>query len=90
MDPEKGDGVALPRDDGLLSELASVRYKITGRGQVRVEPKDEMRKRLGRSPDLADAVVLAFAPRGGGGFVWSGGSTLASQMFEDRGSRSWR
>ena len=90
LDPEKGDGVALPRDDGLLSELASVRYKITGRGQVRVEPKDEMRKRLGRSPDLADAVVLAFAPRGGGGFVWAGGETLASQMFEDRGSRSWR
>ncbi|MBQ7262742.1 MAG: hypothetical protein IJR14_03375 [Synergistaceae bacterium] len=90
LDPEKGDGIALPRDDGLLSELASVRYKITGRGQVRVEPKDEMRKRLGRSPDLADAVVLAFAPRGGGGFVWAGGETLASQMFEDRGSRSWR
>ncbi|MDI6872091.1 MAG: hypothetical protein QME79_12260 [Bacillota bacterium] len=56
------DPVALPPDDELLADLSGVKYKLTSRGQIRVEPKDEMKKRLGRSPDRADAVVLAFAP----------------------------
>ncbi|HHW14931.1 MAG TPA: hypothetical protein GXX28_08380, partial [Firmicutes bacterium] len=55
------DPIALPPDDELLADLSGVKYKITSRGQIRVEPKDEMKKRLGRSPDRADAVVLAVA-----------------------------
>lgn len=54
--------VALPPDDELLADLSGVKYKITSRGQIEVEKKEDMKKRLGRSPDRADAVVLAFAP----------------------------
>ena len=81
--------VALPPDDELLAELSSVQYKYNSRGQVQIEGKDDMKKRLGRSPDRADAVVLAFAPRSGAGFVFSGGSTVASELF-GRGDYSWR
>ncbi|HHY95481.1 MAG TPA: hypothetical protein GX513_10815 [Firmicutes bacterium] len=55
------DPVALPPDDELLADLSGVKYRITSRGQLEVERKEDMKKRLGRSPDRADAVVLAFA-----------------------------
>jgi phage terminase large subunit len=49
------------RED-LAAELASVRYKIGSDGKLVVEPKSEMKKRGLRSPDLADALNLTFAP----------------------------
>lgn len=53
--------IALPDDDELISELASIRYQITPKGQIKIEQKDEIKKRTGRSPDKADALVLAFS-----------------------------
>ena len=96
LDPDvtrNPDPIALPPDDELLAELAAVKYKLTGRGQVQIEPKADMKKRLGRSPDRADAVVLALAPHNRGGFALSGGSTISSGLFEKNeigGGFSWR
>ena len=96
LDPDvtrNPDPIALPPDDELLAELAAVKYKLTGRGQVQIEPKADMKKRLGRSPDRADAVVLALAPHDRGGFALSGGSTISSGLFEKNeigGGFSWR
>lgn len=55
----------LPSDvyERLSGELTSIRFKYTSKGQIQIESKDEMKKRLGRSPDFADALMLAFAPR---------------------------
>lgn len=61
LDPATGSRVALPDDDELIGELAAPRWKPTSRGRVLVESKDEIRKRIGRSTDRADAVVMAFA-----------------------------
>ena len=80
LDPDK-EPVALPPDDELLSELASVKYKLTARGAIQIESKDEMRKRLGHSPDRADAVVLAFANAEHEGFVSTVGELYASKYF---------
>lgn len=54
----------LERDaaEDLAGELASVKYKIDSSGRVVVESKDEMKRRGLRSPDIADAVGLTFAP----------------------------
>lgn len=46
-------------DDDALTQLAAPSYSIDASGRVKVEPKDETRKRLGRSPDVADAVLLS-------------------------------
>ena len=45
-----------------VQEFVAPTYTITSKGQRHVQPKDEMRKvgRLGRSPDRADAWLLAF------------------------------
>jgi len=54
-------GGALPRTDmQLLAELTEPTYSFKG-GQFLIEPKDKLKPRLGRSPDLADALVLTFA-----------------------------
>lgn len=59
LDPVYGIDVRLPPDRELAAELAAVRWKYTPRG-ILVEDKDEVIKRLGRSPDKADTVVMAF------------------------------
>jgi len=54
--------IAIPPDDELASQLASLKYKFDSRGRVQIESKEEMRKRGLPSPDKADALMLAFAP----------------------------
>jgi len=56
----------LERDNAedLAGELASVKYKIDSSGCLVVESKDEMKRRGLRSPDIADALGLTFAPSG--------------------------
>lgn len=56
--------IALPKDQELANELASIQFKpFAGKdGQIiKIESKDDIRARLGKSPDKADALVLAFA-----------------------------
>jgi hypothetical protein len=55
--------ICLPPDPRLLADLTAPRWKLTPRG-IQVELKEETRKRLGRSPDRADAVILAMEGRG--------------------------
>lgn len=56
--------VVLPNDPALTAELSAVQYSYTSSGKIRVETKDEMKKRGARSPDLADAFCLTFAASG--------------------------
>lgn len=42
-------------------ELCSLKYRYVG-GKVRIERKEQTKARIGRSPDAADAWMLAFAP----------------------------
>lgn len=52
-------GGAIPDDAKLESELVGTQYGYDMRGRLKVESKDSMKKRLGRSPDRADALALA-------------------------------
>lgn len=51
----------LPEDAALVQELAAPRFAFTSTGKIKIESKDEMRRRGIRSPDLADSFVLTFA-----------------------------
>ena len=51
----------MPKDDLLLAELVSPKYKFTSSGKLQLESKDDMRKRGLASPDRADALALPFA-----------------------------
>jgi hypothetical protein len=48
-------------DDVLAAQLGSIKWKLTSRGQIQIESKDDMRKRGLPSPDRADALAFVFA-----------------------------
>ena len=60
LDPaqEGGSVIALPPDPELRADLAAPRWSLRPNG-ILLESKDDLRKRLGRSPGKGDAVVLA-------------------------------
>ncbi|HDZ25066.1 MAG TPA: terminase [Candidatus Aminicenantes bacterium] len=60
LDPASGEDIALPPDQELLSDLCSARWRLAASAKIQIEPKVDIIKRLGRSPDDADAVVLAW------------------------------
>lgn len=60
LHPETGDGVALPPDDDLIGDLTAPTWKMTSSGKIQIESKDDIRKRLGRSTDKGDSVVMVF------------------------------
>jgi len=57
---EQGDLAGLA-DERSIGQLAGIRYGHNSRGQIVIESKDEARKRGVKSPDRAEAVMLAFA-----------------------------
>ncbi len=71
LDPTSGCPVALPPDDLLIGDLTSPKWRVTSGGRIQVESKDDIRKRLGRSTDSADAVIQSYwtEPEAIGGYV---------------------
>lgn len=76
LDPgqEGGSPLALPPDPVLLGDLAAPRWSLKTRG-ILIEDKDQIRKRLGRSTDRGDAVVMA----------WSEGEKIAARKHSRSG-----
>jgi hypothetical protein len=66
LDPAHGSEVALPPDDLLLGDLTAPHWRVASGGRIQVESKDDIKKRIGRSTDDGDAVVMAFWQRSGG------------------------
>ena len=56
------EDVEIERSDELTEELENTYYLPTDR-YLKIEPKDEIKRRIARSPDSADAVVLCNAAR---------------------------
>jgi hypothetical protein len=61
LDPHQREGsaIALPDDPRLAADLAAPRWELGVRG-LQIESKDEIKTRLGRSPDRGDAVVMCW------------------------------
>ena len=53
--------LAIPKDDKLIMQLSTRKYKFTGRG-LTVESKDDWKARYkGKSPDRADSLIYSLA-----------------------------
>jgi hypothetical protein len=61
LDPDQPGGaqIALPPSAELRADLTAPTYKVEMDG-IKIESKDLIRKRLGRSPGKGDAVVIAW------------------------------
>jgi hypothetical protein len=73
-DQEFGSAVALPPGAGIKADLAAPRWELTPRG-IKVEAKEDIIKRLGRSTDEGDAIVMCLN---------EGAKAAARQMRSDR------
>jgi hypothetical protein len=60
--------ILIPDNAELISQLTSIRYSFTSSGQLRIEEKRDLRSRGEKSPDMADALALAFASSTGESF----------------------
>ena len=82
----EGRDVVLPQDDALIQELTGIRYKYLSNGKLKIESKDEMKRRGQRSPDVADAFVLTFA---GDGAMASGAMSRWNSRTPLRANTGW-
>lgn len=53
----------IPEQEELIDDLSKPRFTFLSNGKLKVEGKDEMKRRGLNSPDLADAFCLTFASR---------------------------
>ena len=60
LDPDDGADIKLPPDRELRQELTSPRWKLQAGGRIQVESKEDIKKRIGRSTNKADAVIYSF------------------------------
>lgn len=52
---------SIANDIALHNELSSLKFRYTEDRKIKLEPKEELKKRIGKSPDKADALALTFA-----------------------------
>lgn len=52
---------SIPDEDALAADIGAVTYKFDSNGRWQLEKKEDMKKRILRSPDEGDAVALTFA-----------------------------
>lgn len=63
LEPKSGQDVALPPDPELRADLTAPTWELTPRG-IKVEAKEDIEARIGRSPDKGDSAVYANATDG--------------------------
>lgn len=59
---QAGDLAGLT-DDKMIGQLAGIRYKHNARGQIQIESKEDAAARGVKSPDRAEALMLAYAAK---------------------------
>lgn len=75
--------------DDLIGELSCIKYRLTSDGKIKIETKDEMKKRGLESPNIADALCLSLAEGTVVSNSWgNGGGNIESKPNPD-GWSAW-
>jgi hypothetical protein len=72
LDPMNETGIALPPDDALIGDLTAPHWSVVSTGKIKIESKDDIRKRIGRSTDSGDAVMMG---------LWKDDFTAIMEMY---------
>ena len=62
LNPKNGFGAALPPCDQLMEEATETKWKFLSNGKIIIEAKEDIKKRIKRSPDYMDALANTFYP----------------------------
>lgn len=57
----KNKKISLPDDKELINQLCSIKYGFTRKGKIKIESKDDMKRRGFKSPDKADSLAIAWS-----------------------------
>ena len=76
----------IPNQEDLIEDLSKPRFSFLSNGKLKVEGKDEMKRRGLNSPDLADAFCLTFASRAS---IATSGSKHKWNSKLSYGSQKW-
>lgn len=52
--------MSIPNDQELIEELTTIKYKKNNKKQILIESKDDIKRRIKRSPDKADSLSITF------------------------------
>jgi hypothetical protein len=86
---EQGEIDIDPDHDKLAAQLGSFKWTVDSRGRIKIESKDDMRKRGLPSPDRADTVAMAFSARAQGGSNVDVGSHAGGSITGDLMTKQW-
>lgn len=64
LNPANNTGACLPPNDKLLLEATSIKWSFRSDGKIIIEPKEDIKERIKRSPDVFDALACTFYPVG--------------------------
>lgn len=62
LDPKLDGDLALPLVDELTQDLTAPQWSVNSQGKILIEPKEDIKVRLSRSPDYGDALALTYYP----------------------------
>lgn len=62
LNPKNNTGAMLPPDDAFDEEATEIKWTFRSDGKIQIEPKEDIKDRLGRSPDKFDALANTFYP----------------------------
>lgn len=60
LNPKNESGAMLPPGNDFSDEAIEIKYFWKSNGKIMIEPKEEIKKRLGRSTDLFDSLANTF------------------------------
>ena len=61
LNPESENPLAIPEKfSRLVTELIAIEHTFNSSGQIQIEPKENVKKKLGHSPDQADALAISY------------------------------
>lgn len=63
LNPDNGTGAMLPPGGTLFEEATEIRWSFLSNGKIIIEPKDDIKARLGHSTDEFDALANTFHPK---------------------------
>lgn len=87
FDPANGENVAIPDDPELLADLTSATWELTRTG-IKIEAKEDIVERLGRSPDKGESLIYAAIPCGVGNLN-TGVAVTESAVSDHAGGSPW-
>lgn len=62
LNPKNQQNAMLPPDAALMEEATEIKWKFHSNGAIIIEPKDDIKKRLGLSTEAFDALANTFYP----------------------------